>query len=95
MPTIGRHWPKDRECDDYVAVCAYCDTAYPRSKLTRDGTGNLRCHIHKWTDRVTTDELNQAGTEEEVGPTDADGGQYPKPTFAVTPLEDVIGGVTF
>jgi len=95
MRTIGTRWPRDRECEDYVAVCAYCSTPFPRSKLTRDGAGLLRCSKHKWTDRVTAAELNAAGAEDEVGPTDADGGEYPKPTFTVTALEDVIGEVTF
>ena len=95
MLTIGKRWPKDRECEDHTAVCAYCSTPFPRSKLRRDGTGLLRCSRHTFTDRVTCDELNAAGAQEEAGETDSDGGEYPKPTFVVTPLEDTIGDVTF
>jgi hypothetical protein len=83
------------ECEDHVAVCAYCSTPFPRSKLTRDGAGLLRCSRHTFTDRVTCAEENAAGAEEEIAPADQDGGEYPKPTFTVTPISDVIGDVTF
>lgn len=51
---LGRKIP-----GDYVAQCAYCGANWRRSKLRRDGSGQLVCPDEgDGLDRVTLDEIN-------------------------------------
>ena len=95
MQTIGPRWPRDQECEDHVAVCAYCATPYPRSKLRRDGANLLVCPRHgDGADKVTLSQANAAGAAEEYIPAVTDGGEYPKITAAqraaIVPLRDLL-----
>jgi hypothetical protein len=95
--TIGPRWPRDAEFRDYTAKCDYCDVVWRRSQLVRDGAGFLTCPDEgDGLDRVTLDEMNLAGAQEEpyrYGQNDR--GQYPTVSDVATPLDDVIDGVTF
>ena len=93
MRTIGPRWPVDQECEDHVAVCAYCSTPFPRSKLRRDGAGLLVCPTHgDGLDKVTLAELNAAGAAEEYMPAQVEDGEYPKPHYTVVPLRTTLAG---
>lgn len=89
--TIGRRWPRTLPPDDFVSVCDYCMVPYPRSKLTRDGSGFLACERDYGGDVVTITEENAANAGEAERPQQQDGGRYPRTdTTAVVQLDTII-----